>query len=235
MTAGDRRYTGTANLEAMAAALRYNAFLRDLVKRHAPPLHPGERVVDFGAGIGTFSDTFPADATLCVEQDPEQRAELEARGLSTAMLETIPDRSIGFVYSINVLEHIEDDGGTLRALRAKLRPGGRLLLYVPAFMSLWTDMDDLVGHVRRYRRDELTAKVAGAGLRVLQAEYADSAGFFATLTFKAIGRSARRGGRISPASVALFDRLAFPAGRLLDRLLLRHLFGKNVVLVATRD
>ncbi|MEY4680215.1 MAG: hypothetical protein RLZZ276_1864 [Pseudomonadota bacterium] len=235
MKTADERYSGTENLEAMASAVRYNEFIRDLVRSHAPPRAQGDLVVDFGAGIGTFSDIFPARDLLCVEQDPAQRASLQARGLATAGLEEIPGSSVAFIYSINVLEHVVDDGAVLQALRGKLRPGGRLLVYVPAFRILWTDMDDLVGHVRRYRRGELVGRVEAAGLRVLHAEYADSAGFFATLLFKALGRLRGGGGRLSPTAVALFDRMAFPVGRLLDRLLLGRLFGKNVVVVAMRD
>jgi len=235
MRTADERYSGTGNLEAMASAVRYNAFIRDLVLRHAPARAPGDLVVDFGAGIGTFSDMFPVRDLLCVEQDPAQRASLQARGIATAGLEDIAGSSVAFIYSINVLEHVADDDAVLRALREKLRPGGRLLVYVPAFRILWTDMDDLVGHVRRYRLGELVGKAEGAGLRVLHAEYADSAGFFATLLFKVLGRLRGGGGRLSPAAVALFDRVAFPVGRMLDRLLLRRLFGKNVVVVAARD
>jgi len=235
MRTGDARYPGTGNLEAMASAVRYNAFIRDLVRRPAPPRTPGELVVDFGAGIGTFSDIFPARDLLCVEQDPGHRSMLQARGLATARLEDVRETSVSFIYSINVMEHVADDVAILRALRDRLRPGGRLLVYVPAFRILWTDMDDLVGHVRRYRLGELVGKAEGAGLRVLRAEYADSAGFFATLLFKVLGRLRGGGGRLSPAAVALFDRVAFPVGRMLDRLLLRRLFGKNVVVVAARD
>ena len=55
-----------------------------------------------------------------------------------------------FVFSSNVMEHLEDDVEVLRQLHDKLRSGGHLALSVPAFPALWTSLDDRVGHFRRY-------------------------------------------------------------------------------------
>jgi SAM-dependent methyltransferase len=66
----------------------------------------------------------------------------------------------------DVLEHLDDDLRVLRALREQLRPGGALLLTVPAHMALWSDYDVTACHRRRYSRRELTARLAEAGFRV---------------------------------------------------------------------
>jgi SAM-dependent methyltransferase len=62
-----------------------------------------------------------------------------------------------------VLEHIDDDLAMLRSVHGLLARNGRLVITVPAHMALWTPWDVVAGHVRRYERDELLAKLAQAG------------------------------------------------------------------------
>ena len=76
------------------------------------------------------------------------------------------DASVDLVVPFDVLEHIEDDGAALAEMARVLRPGGRLLVAVPADMSLWSAHDEAVGHVRRYTRVSLLAAIAAAGLRI---------------------------------------------------------------------
>ena len=66
----------------------------------------------------------------------------------------------------DVLEHLDDDLQVLQALREQLRPGGRLLLTVPAHMTLWSDYDEVSGHRRRYSRPQLMARLSQAGFTV---------------------------------------------------------------------
>jgi hypothetical protein len=66
-----------------------------------------------------------------------------------------------------VLEHISEDELVLEQIAAALKPGGGTILAVPQHPSLWSDADDLAMHVRRYRRNELEAKVEAAGLSVV--------------------------------------------------------------------
>lgn len=68
----------------------------------------------------------------------------------------------------DVLEHIDDDVGTLRHLRDTLEPGGVLVLTVPAHPFLFDEMDEIAHHRRRYRRDELGDKLRSAGFSVLR-------------------------------------------------------------------
>jgi len=66
----------------------------------------------------------------------------------------------------DVLEHLDDDLQVLRALRKQLRPGGHLLLTVPAHMVLWSDYDVASGHRRRYSHHQLVARLSEAGFEV---------------------------------------------------------------------
>jgi SAM-dependent methyltransferase len=226
----DARYSGTDNLEMMKEAVNYNRWLVQLVRDRA---RKGNRLLDFGAGVGTLALELAGDGyrVECVEPDASQRETLSAARLPAhADLTSIDDESVDFAYTFNVLEHIDDDRGALRQLARTIRRGGSLLVYVPAFPILYTSMDRKVGHLRRYRKRELEEKVREAGLTVREAGYVDSLGFFATLAYRAFGSDT---GDIDPAALRTYDRWIFPASRLLD-VAARHVLGKNVLLVANR-
>ena len=232
-TSPDKEFSGARNLEIMREARNYNAFVLSLVTDSAPRTG---RLLDFGAGSGTITRGVAAHGTadrtiVCVEADPALRSELRGEGLqAAATLEEVEPESVDFVYSLNVLEHIEDDAAILRQLFAVLRPGGRMLLYVPAFMSLYSAMDAQVGHFRRYRRDQLARLCRQAGFEIESSSYVDSIGFLASLGLRFAGP---RDGVLDPRMVKLYDRLVFPVSRLADRAA-GWLFGKNIVLRARK-
>lgn len=223
-------YIGVDNLEVMQEAVNYNRHLLDLV-RGCAPAHG--KVLDFGAGAAQFAAPLSAlglDITA-LEPDPGLQQRLRDQGLhAVGSTSEIRDESYDYVYTLNVLEHIEDDVAALRSLHAKLRPGGKLLIYVPAFQILYTSMDAKVGHVRRYTRGMLTSRVQAAGFRIDRVAYADSLGFFASLLFKLIGN---KEGTVSRSALKLYDRFIFPLSRALD-LLARRWFGKNLLLTCTK-
>ena len=131
-------YTGVDNLEVMQEAVNYNRFLLDTVRRHAPA---SGKVLDFGAGSGQFAAPLKQLGMDLTALEPDQllQQRLRAQGLhAVGSIEEVPDGSLDFIYTLNVLEHIEDDAQALRQLYAKLAPGGRLLVYVPAFPLLYT-------------------------------------------------------------------------------------------------
>lgn len=215
---------GTENLEVMAEAVNYNSWLLSMVER---ALGGAERVLDFGAGDGQFAIPIANSgrSVVCVEPEARSRTILTRAGIeSHPDLSAIPDGSLDAAYTLNVLEHIPDDAAILRELHRRLKPGGTLFIYVPAFMCLYTAMDERVGHVRRYRKAELIQRVKDGGFRIKSAGYADSLGFFATLAYKLVGSSK---GDINRTMLRLYDRIAFPVSCVLDGAC-GPLFGKNV-------
>ena len=222
-------YSGRDNLEAMKKATRYNDFLIGLIRKNAV----GDLALDHGAGAGTFAKPVSEGDinVLCMEPDDTLRAELADSGLDVAAsLEEIPDGSVDYAYTLNVLEHIEDDRKAIADLYRCLKPGGRILVYVPAFQILFSQMDDHVGHFRRYRRKPLIQVLRSVGFDVSQGRYVDSLGFLATLVYKLVGD---RSGSVSPGSVAFYDSLIFPLSRVIDFLSVGS-FGKNLAIVATK-
>lgn len=221
-------YSGLDNLEVMAEAVRYNAFLVDRLRAQVPP---AGAVMDFGAGSGTFAVPLHREgvAVTCVEPDESLCRRLEEQGLAaTRCLDGLPKAAFALIYSFNVLEHIDDDLGTLEKLKAYLTPHGILLLYVPAFQLLYSTMDRRVGHFRRYRRSRLVQLLERAGYSVEKARYADSLGFVAALVYRVLGSD---DGSINRRALAFYDRWVFPVSVLLDRVVGRW-FGKNVIVLA---
>ena len=214
------------NLEAMEQAERYNRFLLGLVL----PLARGRRVLDFGAGSGTFAHTLAAQGVEVVAVEPASGLREKLTVRKHADVSEVAAASVDLVYSFNVLEHIEDDAAALAQLRRVLRPGGRLLLYVPAFMLLYSEMDRRIGHVRRYRKQALKRLVRAAGFEVEDVRHADSVGFLAALAFRALGP---RDGALNPRAVRFYDRYVFPLSRLLD-LGFDPVIGKNLILRAKK-
>lgn len=223
-------YTGVENLEVMREAENYNRYLQSLVEEHAAG---ARRVIDFGAGSGTFAIPCAAagfDVTA-VEPDARLRAMMDAAGVATVPdVAELANDGFDYAYTLNVLEHIEADVEALRTLRAKLVPGGRLFVYVPAFPVLYTSMDAKVRHVRRYTRTTLRSSLTSAGFEVRTMRYADSLGFAATLLFKTLDNGS---GDVNRRLLRLYDRLAFPVSRVLDTLT-HAWFGKNLLALAIK-
>jgi SAM-dependent methyltransferase len=227
------KYTGVDNTEVLLEARNYNNFILSLIINNLS--HPTDKILDVGAGLGTFAEMISARGgdIACFEPDLSQAKVLTDKGLAThTALDMMTNESYDFIYALNVLEHIENDAEALVSWAAKLKKGGKMLIYVPAFQVLWSSLDTKVGHFRRYTRRTLTQCVAAAGLTVAQrAEYADSMGFFVTLMFKLIGNNK---GDINKPALVFFDRVLFPVGRFFDKVV-HKLFGKNVFIIVVNQ
>jgi len=104
------------------------------------------------------------------------------REVSLGSIEQMPfaDSSFDLVLALDIIEHVPDDLQALRELYRILRPGGSLLVTVPALQMLWSAHDVINGHYRRYTLGELRNRVETAGFEVVTATY------FNTLLFPII-------------------------------------------------
>ena len=224
-------YTGTDILEAMAEAINYNTFLLGLI---TPFVSSSDRILDFGAGIGTFAKEFlnKANSIVCVEPDEVQQALIKNLGLEVVGdVSKLPSDSIDFVYSLNVFEHIENDSDAMNEVKRILKSGGKALIYVPAMQVLFSSMDRKVGHFRRYSKRDLASLADSSGLRIKSLVYVDSIGFFATLLYKTFGN---KSGNLSVTAVKAYDKVAFPLSRFFDKFTQSY-FGKNLALVLEKE
>jgi SAM-dependent methyltransferase len=224
-------YSGIDILDLMdIAGKNYNRFLTNSIVKHSNKVR---KMLDFGAGTGTFARRLrDRDVDVhCVEPDIHLRRQLSEAGFRVfESLDETPFASFDFVYLLNVLEHIENDLQAMAAIKERLKPGGKVLVYVPAFQFLYSAMDRKIGHIRRYTVGSLVSVICQAGLQVEFSRYADSLGFFAAMLYLRFGS---KKGDLSRFPLLLYDRFLFPLSLLLDLIFCR-LFGKNVILLAKR-
>lgn len=194
-------------------------------------------ILEFGAGSGFLADLWRKELSItpdCCEIDPVLIGEIKARGLTCYNdVQKLP-KKYEYIYSSNVLEHIEDDVSALKDLHTALVAPGVIAIYVPAFPLLFSGMDVAVGHVRRYRRKELISKMKLAGFEVESCHYADFIGFFASIALKVVGFKGRTN-LGSTGSLKFYDSWIYPLSRFLDAIGLRYVVGKNLILVARKN
>ena len=136
------------------------------------PLAPGARVLDAGCGSGrTLEELGHYGAVFGIELDPGAADVARSRGcgeVRIGRLEDLPweDGYFDLITCLDVIEHTPDDRVTLRELRRVCKPGGSLLVTVPAYQSLWSTHDVANHHYRRYSRPMLRAAAVEAGWRV---------------------------------------------------------------------
>ena len=231
---GSAAYAGVDNLDVMAHAVKFSRYMRDIVVDAAGPLSADARLLDFGAGTGTIAEQVAALGyqVTCLEPDLHLQARLSDAGLPVVADAIAAKAAAPFdvVYSVSVIEHIEDDVGALTEIRELLRPGGKLVIFVPAFPMLYSEMDRRIGHFRRYRRKAIMSVVERAGFVVDRGRYVDSLGFFGSLVYKLFGD---RNGEISEPLVRTYDRFVFPIATMLDPITGR-VFGRDVLVTAHR-
>jgi ubiquinone/menaquinone biosynthesis C-methylase UbiE len=154
------------------------------------------RILDVGCGTGAnlmmLSEFGEAEG---VDVSPDALNFCRERGLQNVKLgaaESLPyeDHTFDLVTALDVVEHIDDDVAGLREMCRVLRPGGRLLLFVPTFMFLWGVQDDVSHHRRRYRLPELARAVTEAGLEVERTTYANITFFLPILAGRKLMRFA---------------------------------------------
>ena len=218
----------------MSSAVNYHRWIID---EFAPYL-TGD-VAEVGAGIGTMSQLIlehPVRRLRAFEPSenmyPQLEAALRGEPRAQAVNEFFGPKHVGegldAILYINVLEHVEDDRAELAYAWDALKPGGRLLVFVPALQWLYSDFDRQVGHLRRYRRGALAAAARAAGFVVERARYFDATGVMPWyIHFVLLGRSMGGG------SVSLYDKVAVPATRFIERIVSPPL-GKNVLLIARK-
>jgi SAM-dependent methyltransferase len=134
---------------------------------------PGRRVLNAGAGQGTFSERLSARGFEVTSADDSPAAvDVLRRRLSGAVVRAsvtaLPFDAEQFdaVVLGEVLEHVPDDVAALSEARRVLEPGGVVAVSVPANPALFGPSDRWAGHVRRYTREGLLAAVAGGGLEL---------------------------------------------------------------------
>ena len=224
-------YSGLVELEKLELNLNhYNHFIVTQFINHATSKN---KVLDFGAGIGTLSNIWKklegTSSITCLEPDESQVKIILERGLSGFTSLSV-DSAFDYIFTSNVLEHIDDDRAAIKFLFYHLISGGKVGIFVPANKFIYSHIDKKLEHFRRYDKKELIEKVAGAGFKIDSCVFVDSIGF-AWLFLKIFKlQISESGSRLLP----IYDKFIWPISQFLDNLGLKYLFGRNLLLLASK-
>jgi SAM-dependent methyltransferase len=218
-------------LEGLATAVNHR---RWFVNFAIPYL--GERPIEIGSGLGDYAlewaPHFPR--FTATEADPDRLVQLKERlaghptiEVRQMLLPTEETNDYSAAVSYNVLEHIEDHVGALRSMSRLVRPGGAIVLIVPAFPFAMSPVDIATGHVRRYTKKSMTEALLGAGLQPERVHYANALGLLGYYMATSVFKLAPKEGPM----VKFYDRLVLPVTREAERVF-RPPFGQSVFAVA---
>lgn len=200
----------------------------DTLIRRTIKLRAGARVLEAGCGTGGNLSLLARFGDLTAfEFDAEARQLANAKQICPVIAGSLPDgvdakdAPYDLIALMDVLEHIDDDVGSLRTLGRLLSDRGHLLLTVPAVPALWSSHDVLHHHKRRYTRRSLTQAAQAAGLRVERIGYFNSLLFPVALVQRGLARLLGRSNAVdavpsAPLNAAL--RMIFASER--------HLVGR---------
>lgn len=168
---------GVDTLEVFEDARRYNAWICDRAQDSI-----GDRVLEVGSGIGNIVSEILSRAhvksvvatdvratSLAVLKDRfghDARLSTEVWNAEEPPPQSLLEDKFDTVICSNVLEHINDHERALKHMRQILKPGGRLVLLVPANPAIFSGLDEELGHYRRYTREELQRVLSSTGFEV---------------------------------------------------------------------
>ena len=143
--------------------------LERTIQRLALPA--GARILDAGCGSGRNMVDLARHGTVTgIELSPPSVALARERDRGAVIEGSVldmpfDDDAFDLTVSLDVIEHLQDDVAALRELRRVTKPGGVLLVTVPAYQWLWSGHDEINHHHRRYNRRTLLAAAESAGWR----------------------------------------------------------------------
>ena len=232
-------YEAIQDLKILSEAKNYNRWIYSMIYPFV-----GQRILDIGAGIGTFTEFFQNRELVtilevndnCIEYLKEKFA--DKPNVKIIKHDLGKEKTNGFLKSqkfdtllaLSVLEHIEDDDLALENFADIVDPlWGKIILQLPAFPKLYGSLDKHYDHFRRYTRQEVIDKMKRAGLRINYLIYFNSLGLFSWFV---VGRLLRARG-LNRGMIRFYDRIVTPV---LSRLewMWRPPFGQCFLVVAEK-
>jgi SAM-dependent methyltransferase len=217
-------------------------YLEWQIERFLP--HIGQRVLEVGCGVGSIIELLGDRELICgidVEEEvlayaadrfPDRERydfrRLDFSVLSPSEINLMRETRFDTIVSLNVLEHISDDVAALRAMQEIVRPGGHLVLLVPAHPALYGEYDRLDGHFRRYTKRMFSNVLRAAGFTHYSLRYFNALGALGWWAkYKVLRKSIHGSGDFQLMNAAI------PVLRPLERMISPP-FGLSVTAIVTR-
>jgi len=222
----------------MMEAHRYMAWVLEPFRNYL-----GKKVLEVGCGHGGYGrslkglDTYVGldISSELIEKLKRKHPETEyicADVTDSTVIADLAKRDFDTVICLNVLEHIEDHKTALESMMSCLRPGGHLLLFVPAYQSLYTEMDKLAGHFRRYRLGDFDTLISPASGEVVHSGYFNSLGGAGWFVNK-LNKPKTLNDTSVNSQLVFFDRYLVPVARFMD-FFTRKFFGQSLYVVVRK-
>lgn len=215
---------GQRTLEIMAQARHYNAWLYRQIK----PYLVGQ-VAEVGSGTGTFTQMMVKDKyrVTTLDVNPEYLPQI-VLDLQTTRSPRRLFAKFDTIVALNVVEHIKHANRAMANFKTMLKPGGRLIILVPAGKWAYGSLDKSLGHIKRYDRQELVELLSKAGFKIEVVRSLNLPGIWGWWWNSKITRR-----QVLPIlQVKLFDYLSLPW--LWIENLVRFPFGLSLLAVAAK-
>ena len=206
----------------------------------------GGRILDVGGGTGNHLAFLREAEIVSIDLSVQAVEELRARHRDNpnwrfevgdiadpAVVADLGRSAFDTVLSCNVFEHIEHDELAFAHAAQLLKPGGRLVLLLPAHTSLYGSMDRLAGHFRRYSREIAAARLTNAGLDPVELRYVNLVGGIGWLVNNRLMSHRNLSSRAINSQIHVFDRFLIPFLKRLEGK--RHMpFGQSLICVGRK-
>lgn len=204
----------------------------------------GNVVVEAGAGIGTYSYQCYRDnkEIYAVDLSSDYIKYLKQKYGACKKFHIIQDnitapsfvkalklKQIDSIISFNVLEHLDDDRAALNNFYKILRPGGTVVILVPAHKILFNSLDEGVGHRRRYGKIELKNKIEQSGFKITRLYYFN---FLAIIGWYFSGNILHKE-KIDSKSTELFNQIA-PLAKFIEKFIFNQTLGISLIAIAKK-
>ena len=210
------------------------------------PGSPDKKIVDIGCGTGGVIPMLSKHGqVLGLDIEPRALDFCRSKGFhNVALMENFydtgqPDESADLVSLFDVLEHFEDDLKALNEINRILKSGGFVFLSVPAFKILWSELDEVAHHRRRYKQEELEQKLKDSGFAIVKSSYVFFFVFPLIFFYRTVARFQKK--HLHPQfSYVEFPRLInafFVTLSKIEAVLLKFInfpFGSSVVVLARK-
>jgi len=230
---------GLDTLQAIANAKKFNRWMYDMIKDHLR----GD-ILEIGSGIGNISQYFlQEDRTITLTDvrnsyvtfltEQFSKSKTLQKIIQLDLVDPLFDEKHQHLFSkydsafaLNVIEHIEMDNLAIKNLKKLVKPGGTILILVPAYQILYNAIDQELQHYRRYTANQMKGLLAQDGWLI------DRSFFFNAMAIPAwwLSGAVFRNKTIKSQQMNVYDQLV-PVAKMVDKIV-GHKIGLSLIVVA---
>jgi len=231
-------FEGEENLRAIAEADKFNEWMYQQVVPHCTG-----KILEIGSGIGNISYFFDRDGMdidlsdireqyrSYLKKSFEKRAVLDMDIVADGFIEMHGDKlgTYDAVFALNVVEHIKDDELAIENMIKLLKPGGKIIILVPAYQWLYNGFDVALEHFKRYTKSRLLGIFPTTGAKLIRSWYFNFAGIFGWFLVGSVMKK-----KLIPESNMKLYNVLTPIFKIADKVVLNKM-GLSVIAVYQKD